>query len=594
MNGIPIPRPEYPRPQFVREDWINLNGVWTFEFDFGCTGIERNRQAAQGFDHEIVVPFCPESKLSGVGYTDFIAGMLYHRKINIPERWNGKRILLHFGGVDYKCVVFIDGHEAGRHIGGSTSFEVDITDFAAVGTHDLVLAVEDDTRSGVQPVGKQSQEYRSWRTHYSRVTGIWQTVWLEAVAEAGLKSCRIVPDLDRGAFGFIPQYYAARPGCRLEVKIRAEGRPVGSILVPANTGIPFDVELSETIPWEPERPFLYDIEFVLRDPAGNEIDRVRSYAGLRKIHIEGNRFFLNNREIFQRLVLDQGFYPDGIWTAPSDADLRRDIEISLACGFNGARLHQKIFEERFLYWADKLGYLVWGEFPCWGLNCNRIYRADVNIYEAVVNFAREWEEEIERDFSHPAIIAWCPFNENMPFKNLDIYREYMTFVYDFTKKLDPTRPVNDTSGYVHVKTDLYSVHLYCRTAEDLRNRFNLEPGKTVSRQKPEEDCEYRGQPFLNDEFGGFKYLPPGRAPYAPDSWGYHNEKISSPEELCAKIREQVDLMLEMDTLAGYCYTQLTDVEQEENGLVCYDRTPKVDFKALAGIFGRNPKRFQQK
>ena len=343
-----IPRSEYPRPQFVRENWINLNGTWTYEFDFGKSGRDREIwKGNTGFKNKITVPFCPESDLSGVGHKDFIEAMFYHKKLAIPADWKGKRILLHFGGVDYSCEAFIDGKETGLiHYGGTSSFTFDITEFVkAGGKHDLVLAIEDDQRSAVQPHGKQCYLYQSMGCFYTRTTGIWQTVWMEPVAMDGLKNCKIVPDLDAKAFHFTPEFFMEGQNRTLRVTIKANGKKVAEKSVPANSAMPFTVELGKTVrAWCPEDPFLYDIAYELIDANGVVVDTVSAYAGLRKVHTENGKVYLNNKPIFLRLVLDQGFYPDGIWTAPTDEALKKDIELSMAAGFNGARLHQKVFD----------------------------------------------------------------------------------------------------------------------------------------------------------------------------------------------------------------------------------------------------------
>jgi beta-galactosidase/beta-glucuronidase len=363
-----IPRPEHPKPQFERGDWINLNGTWTFCFDFGKSGLERGLVGSRGFQESINVPFCPESRLSGVEHKDFIEMLWYHRKLEIPAAWKGRRVLLHFGGVDWECEAFIDGRPAGTHWGGTASFCFDVTPLVKPGAaHDLVLLVRDDTRSGRQPGGKQSPEYgfKRKRCHYTRTTGIWSTVWMEAVHPHGLREVHIVPDFDAGRFSFIPRFRGLEEGLQFKATVLDGGKTLAEKTRRAGDGLSLEIALPSPKAWSPESPFLYDLEFRVLDGSGRVLDLVKSYAGLRKVHIEGNRILLNNKPLYQRLVLDQGFYPDGIWTAPSDADLKKDIELSMAAGFNGARLHQKVFEERFHYWADRLGYLTWGETASW-------------------------------------------------------------------------------------------------------------------------------------------------------------------------------------------------------------------------------------
>lgn len=453
-----IPRAEYPRPQFERTDWKNLNGEWTYSFDFGRTGTERGYRMSAGFDQKIIVPFCPESILSGVGYTDFIENMWYQRKIEIPASWKGKRVYLHFGAVDYQSELSIDGKVVGTHFGGTSSFSYDITNFIEFGgKHNLVLQVIDITRSGKQPVGKQSGSLKSWGGVYTRTTGIWQTVWMEAVTSKGLRDCRITPDFDRNRFVFQPQFYQLENGMKFNVAVLDKGKVIAQQSIPAGNSTSLELVIKNAKTWSPESPYLYDIIYQVLDKNNSVIDEVKSYAGLRKIHTEGNRLFLNNKPIYLRLVLDQGFYPDGIWTAPTDAALKNDIQLSLDAGFNGARLHQKVFEERFHYWADKLGYLTWGESSSWGCNTTDI--------EAGRNFLSEWEDIVERDRNHPSIIVWTPFNETGIRKNHPInYDRLVLDVYNATKRIDQTRPINDASGYYHIKTDIYpSISGYCYT-----------------------------------------------------------------------------------------------------------------------------------
>jgi hypothetical protein len=302
---------------------------------------------------------------------------------------------------------------------------------------------------------------------------------------------------------------------------------------------------------------------------------VRSYAGLRKVHIEGDRLFLNNRPFYLRLVLDQGFYPDGIWTAPSDAALKRDIELSQAAGFNGARLHQKVFEPRFHYWADRLGYVTWGESSSWGL--------DVTGVESARNFLTEWREIVTRDRNHPSIIAWTPFNETRGGRGHPQHQRLHTDAYDLTHALDPTRPVNDASGYVHVKTDLWTVHTYNQDPALLREQLTVDSEAGVWRNFPDDEVAYAGQPYIVDEFGGIKWIPRDDLVFAADSWGYGDDPTTL-EEFYTRLEGLVDAVLAHDHICGYCYTQLTDIEQEQNGIYNYDRTEKFDMDRVAAIF----------
>ena len=581
-----VPREEYPRPQFQRQDWQNLNGDWTYEFDFGKSGMNRHLNESKGFNDKITVPFCPESELSGVGHKDFIPAMWYHRTIQIPESWQGKRTMLNFGGVDFFTGVYVDGKLVGRHWGGNSPFSVDITEYVKDGKpHNLVVRVEDDLRSGVQPTGKQCGNYYSEGCHYTRTTGIWQTVWMEPVDAAGLKSVYIIPDLDNSQFIVQPDFRSLNEGQTFEVKIKDGNKVVASAKQAASPVLSMPVKVNKVKTWSPEDPFLYDVELNVYDKSGKLVDQVNSYAGMRKVHVEGNTYYLNNEPYYLRLVLDQGFYPDGIWTAPSDEALRNDIELSKAAGFNGARLHQKVFEERFHYWADKLGYLTWGEAPSWGGNMNNPLTGR--------NFIPEWETVVVRDRNHPSIIAWTPFNETWERADNDEaalqHDRLIEDVYRITKNLD-YRPVNDASGNYHVITDLWTVHSYQQDPEKLAEWFVVKDGKYPC-QDPKRDVPYSGQPFFIDEFGGIKWVV-GKQ-FADNSWGY-GEGPKTEEEFYTRLEGQVDAINAVPYMSGYCYTQLTDVEQEQNGVYNYDRTPKFDMKRVNAIFSKVPEKFNKK
>ncbi|MCD6286223.1 MAG: beta-glucuronidase [Anaerolineae bacterium] len=579
-----LPRPEYPRPQFVREAWLNLNGPWTYTFDFGKSGRQRGFAESTGFSDAhpggtINVPFCPESKLSGVAYTDFIEMMWYHRAITVPAEWAGKRVILHFGGVDYECEVFVDGVSVGRHWGGTVAFSFDITGVVTPGeTHNVVVYVRDEVRSGVQPGGKQCPDFKSRRCHYTRTTGIWQTVWMEAVAPTGLKGVQTVPDLDGARFIVTPRFYALKAGTMFRATLKDGARVVSQAEAVAADGVPVVLPVADPKPWSPADPFLYDLTFEVVE-ADSVVDTVEAYAGLRKVHVEGNRLFLNNEPFYLRLVLDQGFYPDGIWTAPDDEALKHDIELSMAAGFNGARLHQKVFEPRFHYWADQLGYVTWGESSSWGI--------DVTGIESARNFLAEWREIVTRDRNHPSIIAWTPFNETRGGAGHPQHQRLHADAYDLTHDLDPTRPVNDASGYAHVKTDLWTTHSYNQNAESLKAQLAIDPETGVWRNFPDVEVDYTGQPYIVDEFGGIKWIPRADLVFADNSWGYGDDP-KTLEEFYARLEGLVDAVLSHEHICGYCYTQLTDIEQEQNGLYNYDRSEKFDMARVAAILWKEP------
>ncbi len=557
-NNISIPRPEYPRPQMVRQEWMNLNGAWEFETDPGLSGEARGLHQGGAYTRQITVPFCLESRLSGVEEKDFMPCVWYRRRGTLPAGWQGKRVLLHFGAVDYDTTVWVNGERAGTHRGGYSSFTFEITALLKKGENEIAVRAVDDTRSSLQPSGKQSPQFNSYGCFYTRTTGIWQTVWLEAVPAAYLHSFRLYPDLDQGKLTVQARVEGPTEGLVLHCRAKADGKVAGEVGLGAHGFLFFSLELARVRAWEPEDPFLYDLEFVL-EREGEELDRVASYFGLRKIHIEGTQMLINDRPLFQRLVLDQGFYPDGIYTAPTDEALKGDIELSMAMGFNGARLHEKVFEPRFLYWADRLGYLVWGEYPNWGLD-----QAHPSALERVLG---EWLEVVERDFNHPAIVGWCPFNETPTSQNPELLR----LIFRATKAADPTRPVIDTSGYVHVETDVYDCHSYEQNPEKFAALFApFKEGGEVWRNFPQADAQYRGQPYFVSEYGGIWWNPGQQDQKA---WGY-GDRPTTEAEFLARYRALTETLLANPRMFGFCYTQLTDVEQEVNGLYTYDRRPK--------------------
>ena len=577
------PRPEHPRPQFQRERWLNLNGAWDFSFDFGCSGEEHGwHEDPAALDQTILVPFCPESRLSGVAHTDFIPAIWYHRRFELPAEWAGQRILLHFGAVDYDCRAWVNGKPVGCHLGGSVSFTFDITGAVQPGANGLVVQARDDTRSGLQPGGKQCHELHSYSCLYTRTTGIWQTVWLEATPRHSIESVHIVSDLDGGRFVLTPVFHNAVRGLAFRATLIEDEQVVAEASTPAASGASLSLDIPDPHPWTCADPHLYDLRFELL-AGGEVIDTVVSYAGLRKFHIEGHKFYLNNEPIFLRFVLDQGFYPDGLWTAPDDAELKADIERSKAVGFNGARLHQKVFEERFHYWADRLGYLTWGEFCDWGI--------DFGLPQAVHNHQREWREVMLRDRNHPSIVAWTPFNETIDAarKHPEAQHRSHMEIYEMTRALDPTRPAHDTSGYVHVRTDIFTVHDYDQDPQAFRERYApVDPRHPESAyvRFPELSVPYEGQPYVVDEYGGTWWAKGSEAVGADHDagWGYGN-RPQDIEEVYARIEQLTAALTQHPHIAGYTYTQLTDVEQEQNGIYTYDRRLKFDAERLCHAFG---------
>ena len=583
-----MPRPEYPRPQFRRGDWLCLNGAWQFEIDNGDSGVERGLVGRE-LGGSITVPFCPESALSGVGHVDFMWAVWYRRVVDVPAAWAGRRVLLHLGAVDYDATVWCNGTEVGRHRGGYTPVTVELP-VTGGQLATIVVRARDDVRQ-VSPQGKQSRPYGHADCHYTRTTGIWQTVWLEPVPRTYLRRPRITPDVASGSFHVVCPTVGDRAGMQLRVSVADGEGTVKVVTGPADAS--FSPAITVALPcerrrlWSIEDPFLYDLRIELLDGNGSVVDALDSYAGLRGITIEGKAIKINGKVVFQRLVLDQGYYADGIYTAPTEQALIDDIRLGQAAGFNGARLHQKVFEERFLYHCDRLGYIVWGEFPDWGANVGGPAGSN---QQPTASFTTEWLEALERDYSHPAIVGWCGLNETWEkitdrISQLDVVTRGMFLA---AKAIDATRPVLDASGYSHrvAETDVWDSHDYEQDPGKFREKqAGLARGDPFRNPDPKADgtradewsLPYAGQPYFVSEFGGIWWNPdvkPGEF-----SWGY-GERVKTVEEFHARFEGLCAVLLDDANMFGYCYTQLTDVFQEQNGIYGFDRRPKFDLARI--------------
>lgn len=568
MNNIP--RPEHPNPQFQRRDWMNLNGKWSFKIDKSKSGLAKKYYQPQTkFDRTINVPFCPESVLSGIEYKDFMDAVWYSREFTIPEKYSGLRTILHFGAVDYKATVYINGKEVGTHKGGYISFEFDITDYITDGKNVLTVYAEDDTRNPLQPRGKQSEEYYSHGCDYTRTTGIWQTVWLEFVPESRIKGIKIFPNVENCSVDIQAEVIGSG---KFEVLALYQERIMGAATVVSDGGfVTAHLDLKEAYLWEVGEGRLYDLELRFNE------DKVDSYFGLRDVRLDGQKFLINGKSVFQRLVLDQGFYPDGIYTAPTEEAMIKDIQISLDVGFNGARLHEKIFEPRFLYHCDKMGYIVWGEYPNWGMDSS-----NPNILFSILP---EWIEEIERDFNHPSIIGWCPFNETWDYDGRKQHDETLAVVYNTTKALDRTRPCIDTSGNFHVITDIFDVHDYEQDPKVFKEHYDklMTEGELFDNHKKRQ--KYTGGPTFVSEYGGIRWsVNEGEQ----NAWGY-GDAPKNKYEFIERYKGLTDTLLDNDQMFGFCYTQLYDVEQEQNGLYTYSRKPKFETSIFRAINSRKAK-----
>jgi beta-galactosidase/beta-glucuronidase len=557
-KNMSIKRAEHPKPQFERDTWLNLNGEWEFDFDFSKSGIEKEKWKDSKFSKKITVPFCPESTLSGIGFTDFIPALWYKRTVTLSAEQVQGTVLLHFGAVDYETVVYVNSKQVGTHIGGYASFTLDITSAVIQGDNTVVVYAQDDIRSDLQPSGKQSHKLDSYSCLYTRTTGIWQTVWLEFTPKNYIKRIRVVPNTSLDAITLSAEIVGGGKAT-FSATALLSGTKVGQAKISTlEKNVTVTIPLSSSHLWSVEDPTLYDLELELETLSSKDI--VHSYFGLRTISIENNAIYLNSKPVFQRLVLDQGFYPDGIYTAPDEETLIRDIKLSKSLGFNGARLHEKAFEERFIYHADRLGYLVWGEFPNWGM--------DHTTAANLAGFLPEWLSLVERDFNHPALIGWCPFNETWDKEGQRQDDNLLRCVYLATKAADSTRPVIDTSGNYHVITDIYDVHDYEQNIEEFSRRYeHLKKGEAYETIPDRQ--HYEGQPYFVSEYGGARWSTND----SEEAWGYGNAP-KSEEEVIVRYEGLTGALLRSEGICAFCYTQLFDVEQEQNGLFTYDRQEK--------------------
>ena len=560
---------EYPRPQLKREEWFDLCGEW--DFDIVDPNLDNDNEVE--LKRKINVPFCPESSLSGIGERGFMKQVRYKREFTLPDNFAGKRVIIHFGAVDYEAAVYINGKYAGSHKGGYTPFSFDITDLLSA-NNVLYVCVKDDCAGGEQPTGKQSHREESFGCFYTRTTGIWQTVWLEAVDAAHVVSWNVVCDISSSMAHFKFETTNECEGMIAFVNVEYDGRAVGFEKCKVHCkSAEVPIRLSELHLWEIGQGRLYNITVTLTDTFGILHDSFSGYFGMREVGLDGKGMTLNGKHFFGRYVLDQGYYPDGIYTAPNDECLRNDIISAQKLGFNGARLHQKVFEPRYLFWADKLGFLVWGEFPSWGLNITR--------HKALDGILAEWIEVLKRDMAHPCIIGWCPFNETWDGPNGERQCDsILESVYRATKDMDPTRPVIDTSGNFHVVTDIFDVHDYEQDVMLFKSYYSridegilldqIERGDQRARQK------YNGGPVFVSEYGGIKWSK------SDNAWGYGKEVVDE-NEFIDRYAGLTDVLLCNKNIFAFCYTQLYDVEQECNGLMTYDRKFKFDPEIIKKI-----------
>ncbi len=583
----------YPRPQLqrlsttdaTRSPWQNLNGQWKFAFD--DQGKCAQPSDLKQWTHDIQVPFAPESIKSGIGDTGFHANCWYEREFTTPE--GEGRLLLHFGAVDYRARVWVNNLYIGEHEGGHTNFTMDIT--AALndsGITKVTVWAQDDPQDLAKPRGKQDWQLEPHSIWYPRTSGIWQTVWVERVGVTYIDHIRWTPDFERWEIGCYAALAGDTPATGVQMKMKLT---VGDRILANDIYEVFNGEINRRISlsdpgiddyrnellWSPEKPTLIKAEIELSHN-GQLLDKVISYTALRTVSIQRDRFMLNGRPYYLRLVLDQGYWADSLMTAPDDLALRRDVELVKAMGFNGVRKHQKIEDPRFLYWADVLGLLVWEEMPS-------AYRFSPR---AVERMTHEWTEVIKRDANHPCIVAWVPFNESWGVPNLvetQAHRNYVLAMYHLTKTLDPTRPVIGNDGWESTDTDILAIHDYDTNPQHLARRYGPEVqlSDLFNRQRPGgriltlDNYPHQGQPVMLTEFGGIAYAPEEQ-PDANKVWGY--ERCWNLSELEIKYTALLESVNHIDMFSGFCYTQFADTFQEANGLLYSDRTPKIPLETI--------------
>lgn len=595
-------RSEYPRPNLVRQDWQTLNGKWELAFDDEDQGKTLGwHEGQESLPMEITVPFPYQSELSGIGRDEIHNVIWYRRQFRVPDSWEGKRIFLHFGAVDYESEVWVNGVLLGFNRGGFVPFKFDATKALRIGEDNVVVVRVVDTESIDQPRGKQSAKLENWGCWYTRVTGIWQSVWLEPVDEYHIEGITLTTDIDAGQLRVVCDLSGFKENLSLTVKVRDGDEEVATKTQAVESATPRwvdegvipNADLTIDVPnaklWSPESPHLYDLTITLSSD-GVEVDRIDTYFGMREISVVDGRVHLNGKPYYHRMVLDQGYWTDGIYT-PKDVDaFEVDVQAIKDMGFNGVRKHQKIEDPYFYYYCDRIGLLVWEEMPSpYGFG-----------FEATRTLADEWSRAMRRDINHPSIVAWVPVNESWGFDPLNTTgperiraASLLKSLYHLTKSLDPTRLCIGNDGWQHAETDIVTIHEYTQDADDLAQRyqaFEKDPyANTFTHNRvillPElPRSRYEELPVMITEFGGCKVASEGK-----EGWGY-GEAVADYDEMVDRIASLVDAIKAQERVCGYCYTQLTDVQQEVNGLMTPDRRFKVAPERFREIFGspKNP------
>jgi hypothetical protein len=576
----------YPRPHLRRERWMSLDGAWRFAFDEGR--LWNRPEKVPAWPHTIEVPFAPECERSGIGDPGFHHRCWYQRGFRLPRSRN--RVLLHFGAVDYDSRVWVNQTFLGRHVGGFSTFTYDITEaLSEDGENMISVRADDDPLDLAKPRGKQDWQRHPHSIWYPRTSGIWQTVWIEEVPPTYLSQLYWTPHLERWEIGCEAMFSGVRIEEDLRFRVRlsiGDRRLVDDQYTVINQEVNRRIALSDPgiddfrneLLWSPEKPTLIDVVLELWD-GDVLLERVKSYTALRSISVQGERFLLNGRPYYMRLVLDQGYWSESLMTAPDEGAFRRDIELTKAAGFNGVRKHQKIEDPRYLYWADRLGLLVWVEMPS-------AYRF---TYDSVKRLIREWSEIIDRDINHPSVAVWVPFNESWGVPDVaekSAHQDCVQAMYHLTRTLDPCRPVIGNDGWESVATDILGIHDYDDQPERLRQKYGVpnttKIGEVLNHRRPGgriltvEGYPHQGQPLVLSEFGGIACLPGTET--RSGGWGY--SQSASSDDFRARYTRLLSTIHRLEIFSGFCYTQFTDTFQEANGLFTMEREPKFSLKAM--------------
>ena len=580
INHVSCYIKDYPRPQFVRKSWQSLNGSWEFAFDYKKEGIKKRwfENFPEGL--KIEVPFAYNTQMSGINSEKRCDRVWYKRKINICDI-HGLDVLLYFEGSDYTTKLYVNGKYAGNRCGGYVRHVFDITDFLIEGENEIVVAVSDDC-SLEKPRGKQRWKNKNFLCFYHETTGIYKSVWLEFASKKRINEVKITPNAKEKKVNF--EFYVNCKNYEIETEIFYSGK---SLLKEKSSNFLCVSLKDEAHFWNILSPKLYDVVFRLIVD-GKICDTVYSYFGLRDINIRNAQIFLNGKKIYQKLILDQGYYKESLLTPPNEFALYNDINLCIKAGFNGARKHQKVEDERYLYYADILGFLVWAEMPAFYRQTEKSKR----------RFEKEWLLCVKQQYNHPCVITWVPFNESWGYgQNLDVCLdtepyEFGVKIYNLTKQFDKTRPVITNDGWLHTVSDILTIHDYGQDADKLKSFYkdisdvSVKNNITTGLAPFVKGYSYKNQPIMFTEFGGTAFVKDAKG----KSRGY-GSGVKNEEEFLTRLKSLVDLWNELPFCSGYCYTQLSDVEQEVNGLFSFDssRKPKVKLSEIKKILSKKNK-----